>query len=192
MRFGYLYICVLTIFAGNAHADDIYGMARVLSADTLIVDNQIIHLRGVAAPEPVQYCQDAMQDWACGRSALDAVVNRLTSKKIHCNDINNINRGDISGVCYTDDETNSLNQWIVASGWALAGSDGRFLAFEQQARDNGLGIWRNGFNPAPRWRSMAESGYDGLLSNETDCDVCAARHLRLKRKPGTTDNTAIE
>ncbi|MDH3695670.1 MAG: thermonuclease family protein [Gammaproteobacteria bacterium] len=182
-------ICIFVTIVHAAVASEIRGIAEALSADTLLIDGQTIQLRGVAAPEPNQSCQNGTNDWLCGRSALDAVARQIASNSIRCTELVD-ESGDtrISAICFANTQTNSLNKWIVENGWALAGSVGDLTKFEQQARQAGLGIWQHNFEPAPRWRLVAETGFEGLISNKTGCDVCSARHSRVKyRKTNDSD-----
>ena len=171
---------------GIAGADAIRGVAQALSADTLVIDEQTIQLHGVAAPEPIQSCQSTTRDWACRRSARDAVAKHLNSHPIHCKNITKeTNRTHPSATCYIGNQSDSLNQWIVANGWALATVNGGLTRYERQARAALRGIWQNDFEPALRWRLLAESGFESLLSGESGCDVCSVRHSRVKNKKKT-------
>jgi len=183
MRLLCLNICIFVAITHAAVASEIRGIAQALSADTLLIDGQTIQLRGVAAPEPIQFCQNDTNDWPCGRSALDAVARQIASKDIRCTEhVDETDNTRTSAICFRDKQTSSLNQWIVENGWALAGSEGDLTKFEQQARHAGRGIWQHDFEPAPRWRLVAESGFEGLISNKTGCDVCSARHSRVKNR----------
>jgi hypothetical protein len=61
------------------------------------------------------------------------------------------------GICWVEGDDLSLNQRLVREGWALSfgpGARGRFKADQDEAQDNGRGLWKGCFTaPADlaRW-----------------------------------------
>jgi endonuclease YncB( thermonuclease family) len=127
--------------------------ASVIAADanTLIVSGSIYRLEGVDAPDTDQRCIDVNgKIWTCGIAARDELAAYVGSRHVRCDrtGVDSLYRKRHVAICWVDDETISLNQWLVREGWALnfePSAKGRFKSDERQADAAGKGLWKGCF-----------------------------------------------
>jgi endonuclease YncB( thermonuclease family) len=127
--------------------------ATVTDGDTLTLNGAPYRLDGIDAPETDQVCLDENGAvWTCGIEARDQLKRFVGKRDVRCdgNKYDPVYRNRRVGICWTDGETLSLNQWLVREGWALnfePYARGRFKADQDEAREKGRGLWKGCFSP---------------------------------------------
>jgi len=132
---------------------DIVGIPLIVDGDTVEIDGKKIRLDGIDAPETDQVCLDVKGErWACGIAARDHLNQKAGGKVWTCH-VHGTDRYRRSlAVCEADGL--SINQWIVANGWALSfvRYSHRYDADEQTARKRNTGLWAGAFVAPWDWR----------------------------------------
>jgi endonuclease YncB( thermonuclease family) len=142
--------------AGPASAEFIYGDARVVDGDTLVVDDMTIRLFGIDAPEGRQVCAAAGgSTWDCGAAAADRLRELAGLGPVACDGNELDDYGRTLAVCDAYDGT-PINATLVSEGlaWAFVRYSGQFVVEEAQARSAGLGVWQAPTQPP--WEYRAE------------------------------------
>src|ERR1700760_1257339 len=102
--------------------------AIVKDGNTIQLADVTYRLDGIDAPELDQICIDDHADpWSCGVDARDQLAKLVGARVVHCED-----RGPDPatkkrhlGVCTVEGETMSLNQSMVALGFAMVPGDAK-------------------------------------------------------------------
>lgn len=180
---GWAGVVFATLISGTGQATE---PARTLPETGLLrIGDQLISLYGVSLPAPDQICEEGDVSWHCGAIAWQMLEKHILDNELGCDFqplLSSSGGNTIAAECWIGEQ--SLNRWLVVSGWALTVgySDSAYYVDERLAQQKNLGLWRGGFIPPDRWRP-ARLGEDGA------CSVCAARHERIirarnnKRKP---------
>lgn len=152
---------------GETRAEDATGLlaGRVLSVtdgDTLRVDLTsgpiVVRLSGIDAPE-------RRQPW--GPEAQQALTRRARDQAVLLEVVSQDRYDRLVATVYLENDEvpeSSLNTWLVAEGHAWAyrqfAVDESLCHFEDEARRNGLGLWkRSGARPVAPWEwRMSEAG----------------------------------
>ena len=142
----------------------------------LILGEATYHLDGATLPHPDALCRSHNGDWQCGEAAWQTLADRVIQGTLECSPLVSLSAsastaGSLPAECTLDGE--SLNATLVRYGWALTNATpaAPFQEEEALAREEALGIWRNGFVPPDNWRTSDVSG----------CDVCSTRHESIVR-----------
>ena len=110
----------------------------VVDGQTLRVGDHLVRLAGVAAPVRGQSCGAAPD---CGGVAALQLAALVRERRVACRLGQNDGSGHALADCRADGA--SINQAVVASGWALASSDSADLKrAEARARAGHLGVWK--------------------------------------------------
>ncbi len=159
--------------------------AIVRDGGTVEVAGIAYRLDGIDAPEVDQMCIDDHADpWACGIEARDHLIRLVGSHQVRCQDlgVGTTYKKRHIGICTVEGENTSLNQLLVAQGFALnfePYARGRFKADETEARNRRRGLWKGCF-AAPqdfRWGKK-----DGALFGES-CRADKDREIRAALFP---------
>ena len=163
--------------------DPAFGQSSVAvhpAKGVLILDDTVYHLDSATLPRPDALCQGNGVTWRCGETAWTTLQDRVSRGRINCRPLVSLSASvsitePLPAECTLDGA--SLNAWLVRYGWALADDSpaAPFQEEEAQARQEALGIWRDGFMPPLEWRAAASS----------ECDVCSARHESIVRSKET-------
>ncbi|MBI04669.1 MAG: nuclease [Pelagibacteraceae bacterium] len=139
-------ILFILLFINNfVNAKTFTGKAKIIDGDTIHINSNKIRLHGIDAPETDQKCIFKKKEWFCGRQATKELKKLIKNKIIKCevNDIDIYNR--YVAICFIDHI--DLNKLMVKNGWAIAyryySTD--YIAEENHARENKLGIWKGEF-----------------------------------------------
>lgn len=143
----------------------------VLAASAVVRDGNTIELgkvtyrlNGIDAPELDQSCIDDHADpWSCGTAARDQLVKLIGGRPVHCDDHGSAKnfRRRHRGVCTVTGETTSLNQEMIAKGFALdlePSGKGHFRKDQASARDRRLGLWKGCFVSPQEFRHGKKDG----------------------------------
>ncbi len=133
----------------------VFGLARVLSGDTLVMGDHIIKLYGIAAPDIKQNC--AARDgrgYRCGQQSAKWLSEWLADNEIKCHIIKDDGHGTLTGVCLIGEY--DIGAAIVNAGWAVANPQDTqiYLAYQEQASVNRRGLWDGKFYMPWDWRKV--------------------------------------
>jgi endonuclease YncB( thermonuclease family) len=128
---------------GHIHAAP--TQVAVVDGETLVLNETIIRLDGIAAPARGQVChgaQGAQTD--CGAEAAAALAAFVRGRDVSCRLNGRDREGFPRAVCEAAGQ--ELNRALVTAGWARARIDMPGLAPEEAAaRAAGRGLWRAGW-----------------------------------------------
>ena len=177
-----IYLPVLGLFlfiAVQSAAVELSGNAETIPESGFIeLQGKELLLNGVQIISQNAKCKDSKGQWACGKSAWEALKIKLDSGPVHCtliSDLQNTERNPEQVNCLLKKE--NLSIWLVSRGWALTSKETEeFLSNQENlARDNNAGIWRDGFIPPDLWRTS-------FKKNSKHCNVCSVRRQSFLRK----------
>ena len=128
---------------------------RVVDGDTIVLDDTSIRFKGIDTPESGQSCRDAEEKvYSCGMAATAALTLKIAEGGVRCDlEPEKDLYGRALGICYGADGTD-LNGWLVRNGHALAYRrySERYVAEEEAARAEGVGMHVGRFVPPWNWR----------------------------------------
>ena len=137
------YIIGLIVAAGCTHI--IQGDIRIIDADTVKIGQEKIRLSGVDAPETSQTCSCGGEKVECGKQATSALTDFVGTDKLYCKGDKRDRYGRIIGECFIrrNGAELSLNQWLVANGYAVAYTQysKKFADDEARAKEEKRGFW---------------------------------------------------
>jgi len=139
----------------------ISGIAKVVDGDTIKVEKKKIRLFGIDAPESKQFCQKAWlsisfisfnKDYACGEISTNKLKIKINNKFIMCKSNNKDRYNRFIAECYKDKI--NINKWMVSNGYAVAYRkySKKFVAEEDLAKKEKLGLWSGTFQMPWEWR----------------------------------------
>ncbi len=110
---------VVVLATWSVVAAELFGRTTVTDGDTLTVAKKHIRLWGIDAPESTQQCstQDG-RSWPCGRRSAAALDGYLLDKTVSCEPKDTDLYGRVVAECCVQGQ--SVNRWMVHSGWAVA------------------------------------------------------------------------
>jgi len=149
---------MLVFATSSSAATELVGRATVTDGDTLTVAKQRIRLWGIDAPESAQQCttKDG-RSWPCGRRAAAALDSYVLDKTVRCQPKDTDHYGRVVAECFVQGQ--SVNRWMVSSGWAVAYRQyaTAFIADEADARQHRRNLWQGAFQmPADYRRSKRD------------------------------------
>ncbi|HUN97065.1 MAG TPA: thermonuclease family protein [Bradyrhizobium sp.] len=155
-----LVVIGLGVVAGPASA----ASAVVRDGNTIQLGNLTYRLDGIDAPELDQNCIDDHADpWSCGTEARDQLAKLIGGRPVHCDDHGpdkNFRKRHL-GVCSVTGETASLNQEMIAKGFALdlaSSAKDRFAKDQASAKSGRLGLWKGCFVSPQEFRHGKKDG----------------------------------
>ena len=159
--------------------------AIVRDGGTVEVAGVAYRLDGIDAPDVDQMCIDDHADaWACGVEARDHLSSLIGSRQVRCQDlgIGTTYKKRHIGICTVEGETSSLNQLLVARGFALnfePYARSRFKADETEAKNGRRGLWKGCFAVPQDFRWGKK---DGALLGDS-CRADKDREIRAALFP---------
>ena len=141
--------------------EKIEGVPSVTDGDTIKINGNKIRLFGIDAPEVKQSCKkpyisfsfySLYKKYNCGVISTEKLRDKISNKKISCLISNKDRYGRFIGECFY--KKLNLNSWMVKNGHAVAylKYSKKFVAQENQAKKNKLGIWQGPFINPWEWR----------------------------------------
>jgi len=129
----------------------IFGVVRVLSGDTLVMNNYIIRLYAVAAPDIKQTC--AAHDgrgYRCGQQSAMWLSNWLSE----CHIVKEVSPEQLIGVCMLG--AYDIGAAIINAGWAVANPSQSkiYVPYQNQAYENRRGMWDGKFYMPWDWQKI--------------------------------------
>ena len=139
----------------------ISGIAKVTDGDTIKIEKYKIRLYGIDAPEKQQQCQKTWlaisfltfhKNYPCGEVSTNKLKNLKNDKFVKCKSTNIDRYKRFIAECFKD-KTN-VNSWMVRNGYAIAYKkySKRYIAEENIAKKNKLGLWKGTFDKPWNWR----------------------------------------
>jgi len=132
---------------------DLYGGAKVVDGDTLVVGGQRVRLFGIDAPELDQKCDWPKKKIECGKISRSALLDLVAGVKgVSCKTRGRSQDGRWIAVCYADGYDMGRN--MVYTGWALANREQSldYVRSEHGAKNAKRGMWKGEFDPPWIWR----------------------------------------
>lgn len=130
----------------------IEGTASAIAGDALRVNNQVVRLAGLEAPELDQTCGGQGRGdprWKCGEAARNQLREIIRGKQVRCE----LSAGGDRGVCRVGEIDVAAD--MVARGAAFA-AQGMFSSYsrqEQDARSAKRGMWKGSAERPDEYRS---------------------------------------
>jgi endonuclease YncB( thermonuclease family) len=147
-----LLLIALNFAIANFAIADVTGSARVVDGDTIHIQQHKIRLHGIDAPEQRQTCERDETVWNCGLESTITLRELINHAEVTCTDRGKDRYKRIVGVCYV--KSYDLNAEMVRRGMAVAyrrySKD--YVQDEQQAKENGAGMWSGRFVMPWDWR----------------------------------------
>tara|TARA_B100001029_G_C15012225_1_gene424964 strand:+ start:290 stop:994 length:705 start_codon:yes stop_codon:yes gene_type:complete len=152
---GHKPLCYISDITGEKNNSvNIQEETRIIDGDTIHINKVKYRLHGIDAPEIGQLCKMKEKNYKCGVKSKEFLVSLIGNQSVKCNqkDIDRYKR--IVAECFVG-QTN-LNKELVRNGWALAYRDYSkdYVADEEFAQENNLGIWKGIFIYPKKWRKI--------------------------------------
>ena len=133
----------------------VYGKAKVVNANTLILNGRYFRLYGLDAPELSQMCANRQgRSYQCGREAANWLRSWIDGYALECRVMQQDEQGNMAGIC-------SLGQYdigaaLVKAGWAVAYTkySDVYVPYQQEAMHTGSGLWQGQFYMPWDWREQ--------------------------------------
>lgn len=145
-------VLLLLFTATPTQAADITGTAKVVDGDTLEIGNSRIRLHGIDAPEGKQRCRKGEEEYRCGDVAAQALTRLVAGRLVACIPRDQDQYGRTVAVCRVG--RTDINDWMVRQGNAVAYRkySTAYVAAEDAARRERLGLWAGTFDRPDEWR----------------------------------------
>lgn len=145
----------ILLFVIQVHANEnfIFGKAKIIDGDTIIIKGEKIRLFGIDAPEMKQICYNELdKPYLCGHESKKYLEKRI-KREIYCYYSGRDRYKRIIGDCYTKSKI-SVNGFMVSMGYAVAYKkySKKYIKHEKDAKINKRGIWRGKFTIPEQWR----------------------------------------
>jgi len=139
----------LTAWHKERRTAEIFGVARVIDGDSIVVAGVEIRIFGIDAPEYRQFCHLGQRAWACGIEATKVMQTMVVGRDVHCRPRELDRYGRTVAVCFVGDR--DIGAAMVKGGYAVA--YGAYAGEEREARDARRGIWASSFERPADWRA---------------------------------------
>ncbi len=141
------------VLSAPASAQVIQGTATAIDGDTIDMTGTRIRLAHIDAPEALQTCDRAGDNWACGEDATEALTSILDGQPVSCTVINTDVYGLQVAVCQT--RVFTLGREMVRRGMAVALDDAPYEYGEAAgiAQRMNYGLWASTFDLPAEWRA---------------------------------------
>ena len=129
------------------------GQARAIDGDTFAFGDEMIRIHGIDAVEATQTCERYGEVWPCGEEATQLMRDLLLRDQLQCQRRDLDHFGRLVATCRAGRV--DIGATMVAAGFAVAlpqYSDS-YIAAEERARTNGVGIWSGSFQMPSDYRA---------------------------------------
>ena len=119
---------------------------RVVDGDTIHLNGEKIRFTGIDTPELKQTCVKEGAIDPCGVIAKEILIKKIGDNKVKCISEGKDQYKRTLAECFVNDE--SLSSYLVRSGYAFAYRrySKKFIADENYAKDNAIGMWSMKFD----------------------------------------------
>ena len=139
----------------------ISGIAKVIDGDTIRIEKNKIRLYGIDAPEKKQTCKKIWlsisflsfsKSYPCGEISTNKLKIKINNKFIICKSHDKDRYNRYIAECYKDES--NINRWMILNGYAVAYKkySKKFVAQENLAKKEKLGLWAGTFEMPWEWR----------------------------------------
>ena len=148
----FLVISICLIFFFLTYKDVKSFEIKVIDGDTIHLNGEKIRFSGIDTPELKQTCSKNNEIIFCGIEAKKLLVDKIASNEINCISEGKDQYKRTLAECFVNDL--SLSSYLVKKGYAFAYRkySKKFIADEDFARSNNLGIWSMKFEYPWDWR----------------------------------------
>ena len=125
---------------------------KITDGDTIKINGEKIRFSGIDTPELRQTCLKQGIQVPCGIEAKQMLIDKISDNKIVCIREGKDQYKRSLAECFVNDE--SLSSYLVKSGYAFAYRrySKKFIADEDFARTNKIGMWAMKFDYPWDWR----------------------------------------
>ena len=148
----FLVISICLIFFFLTYKDVKSFEIKIIDGDTIHLNGEKIRFSGIDTPELKQTCNKNNEIIFCGIEAKKLLVDKIASNEINCISEGKDQYKRTLAECFVNDL--SLSSYLVKNGYAFAYRkySKKFIADEDFARSNNLGIWSMKFEYPWDWR----------------------------------------
>lgn len=149
-------LCYVSDITGqvSSKSNKVVYSIKVVDGDTIHIAKIKYRLHGIDAPEIRQICQINEENYNCGIASKDFLISLIGDQPVKCEqkDLDRYKR--VVAECFVGDI--NLNKKLVRNGWALAYRDYSkdYIADEEFAKANKLGMWEGTFILPKKWRKL--------------------------------------
>jgi len=155
---GYEPLCYISDISGKenskSNAASTLNIIKIIDGDTIHINKVKYRLHGIDAPEIRQICQINKKNYNCGIKSKEFLISLIDNRRVKCNkkDVDRYKR--VVAKCFVGNT--NLNKALVRNGWALAFKkySKDYIADQEFAEENGLGIWKGTFIHPKEWRKL--------------------------------------
>lgn len=161
-------VLICTVLSLPVTAKEMIGTVSVIDGDTLRMRDITIRLYGIDAPEKKQFCRRSNgTSYPCGRVSATRLFQRVQGKAVRCKAKSETRHEFVIAECLVDKV--NLNDGLVRDGLALAdrASSREYIASEDLAKTDGIGIWRGEFDNPREWKKIHDTKMGNLRGPET-------------------------
>ena len=148
----FLVISILLIFFFLTYFDVKSNEIKIIDGDTIHLNGEKIRFSGIDTPEIKQTCAKNNEIIKCGILARELLIKIIANNKINCIREGKDQYKRTLAECFVNDL--SLSSYLVKNGYAFAYRkySKKFIADEEFAKSNKLGIWSMKFEYPWDWR----------------------------------------
>ena len=160
----FAFICLIWLMGFPALAE-----MRVIDGDTLERDGVRYRINGIDAPEFGQTCNGLRGTWPCGAEALKRLVSLIQNAEVECTALSTDPYDRIIATCSAGGR--DLGAAMVEDGlaWAFIKFSDIYVAQQDHAKANKLGIWSA--NNQPAWTYRAERWNSAETASPNGCPI---------------------
>ena len=149
-----LIIFLSIFFFHSIQADEFIGIPKIIDGDTIYIYSIKIRLKDIDAPEMKQKCKRNKVDYFCGVESKNQLKKKIDKSKIKCISSGKDRYNRYLATCFRGNI--NLNKWMVKNGFAVAYRrySKSYVADENFAKEEKLGLWRGTFVKPEKWRKL--------------------------------------
>ena len=148
----FLVISICLIFFFLNYYDVKSSELKIIDGDTIHLNGEKIRFSGIDSPEIKQTCKKNNEIIKCGILAKELLIKIIANNKINCIREGKDQYKRTLAECFVNDL--SLSSYLVKNGYAFAYRkySKKFIADEDFAKSNKLGMWSMEFEYPWDWR----------------------------------------
>ena len=141
-------LLISLITYSNTNAQNV----QITDGDTIKINGEKIRFSGIDTPEMKQTCIENGIINPCGVTAKKILMDKISNNEVICISEGKDQYKRTLAECFVNDE--SLSSYLVRSGYAFAYRrySKKFIADEEYAKSNKIGMWSMKFDYPWDWR----------------------------------------